>query len=162
MKGRIRGGILIMAASALAACASKAPIDPASKDAGTALASSTVAAPSDTSERVATTHAPTDGANPAAASTAGPSEEASTTADNSNAFRRKYRRVVKNGVEYFCRREGVTGSRVQSVTTCLTKAQLAAEVANNQEIMRRFQSGSREAPPQTSDPIAIMTERSVQ
>lgn len=146
MKGQVRGGILIIAASALAACASKAPVDPAPKDSGATLASPTAAAPSDT--------APT-GSTPA---------EASATAadDKSIASRRKYRRVVKNGEEYFCRREGVTGSRVQSATTCLTKAQLAAEVANNQEIMRRFQSGPREAPLQTTDPVAIMTERSVQ
>ncbi|MBX5462645.1 MAG: hypothetical protein IRZ28_16335 [Steroidobacteraceae bacterium] len=152
MKGQVRGGILIIAASALAACASKAPVDPAPTDSGATLASPTAAAPSDTSERVAKTRALTGGAE----------ASATASADNSIASSRKYRRVVKNGEEYFCRREGVTGSRVQSVMTCLTKAQLAAEVANNQEIMRRFQSGPREAPLQTTDPVAIMTERSVQ
>ena len=35
-----------------------------------------------------------------------------------------YRRMTKDGVEYFCRREGVTGSRTEKAETCQTQAQI--------------------------------------
>ena len=50
-----------------------------------------------------------------------------------------YRKVVKNGVEYFCSREGYTGSRTDSSVRCLTAAQLAAIREGAQDLMRRTQ-----------------------
>jgi hypothetical protein len=51
-----------------------------------------------------------------------------------------YRRVKKKGVEYLCRREGVTGSRTQMIETCFTEEQLAAIRASGQDLLRDVQS----------------------
>jgi hypothetical protein len=50
-----------------------------------------------------------------------------------------YRKVVKDGVEYFCTRQGYTGSRVDTPVQCFTQAQLAALQENGQEMLRRQQ-----------------------
>jgi hypothetical protein len=50
-----------------------------------------------------------------------------------------YRKVMKDGVEYFCTRQGYTGSRVDTPVQCLTKAQLDAQQQNGQEMLRRQQ-----------------------
>ena len=51
-----------------------------------------------------------------------------------------YRKVVRDGVEYFCSRPGYTGSRVDNSVECLTQAQLAAIRENSQDMLRRQQS----------------------
>jgi hypothetical protein len=57
-----------------------------------------------------------------------------------------YRQVTKNGVEYYCKREGVTGSRLEAHDTCLTLAQLEAQRANSEELLRRLNSVPAEMP----------------
>lgn len=47
-----------------------------------------------------------------------------------------YRTVVRDGEEYFCRTEAVTGSRVSTRETCLTRRQMDQV----QEDVRRMQS----------------------
>lgn len=78
--------------------------------------------------------APARSAEPATSSATAVSKPA-TTARNKN-----YRSVVKDGQTYFCRRETITGSRTQAVETCLTQAQLDAELARSQELIRRVES----------------------
>ncbi|MEJ1963772.1 MAG: hypothetical protein WDO56_20310 [Gammaproteobacteria bacterium] len=52
----------------------------------------------------------------------------------------RYRRVVKNDVEYFCAREAVTGSRTETFDRCLTQAQLNAIQTSGQDFLRRQQN----------------------
>ncbi len=47
-----------------------------------------------------------------------------------------YRTVVRDGEEYFCRTEAVTGSRVSTRETCLTRRQMDQV----QEDVRRMQT----------------------
>ena len=75
-------------------------------------------------------------AAPAAAGAGAPS----TTALASDKTPTGYRRVVKNGVEYFCSREGYTGSRTETFQQCLTKAQLTALRERDQDFVRRQQN----------------------
>jgi hypothetical protein len=49
-----------------------------------------------------------------------------------------YRQVTKNGVEYFCRRESITGSRTVVADTCLTKAQMDSIADNSQDLVHRL------------------------
>jgi hypothetical protein len=51
-----------------------------------------------------------------------------------------YRRVTKNSQQYFCKREGVTGSRTEVAETCLTQAQMDAARNNSQDLLRRLQN----------------------
>ncbi len=47
-----------------------------------------------------------------------------------------YRMVDRDGQAYYCKREAVTGSRTQSVETCLTAGQLQAREQNTQRLLR--------------------------
>jgi hypothetical protein len=49
-----------------------------------------------------------------------------------------YRRMVKNGTEYFCRRESTTGSRTDVEEVCMTQAQMDAQRDNTQDLLRRM------------------------
>jgi len=51
-----------------------------------------------------------------------------------------YRRIVKNGTEYFCRREAITGSRTETQQTCLTQAQMDRAQNDSQDMIRRLES----------------------
>jgi hypothetical protein len=51
-----------------------------------------------------------------------------------------YRKVVKNGVDYFCSRDTYTGSRVDTTVRCLTTEQLAAIRNGAQDMLRRQQN----------------------
>ena len=51
-----------------------------------------------------------------------------------------YRKVTKNGVEYFCSRETLTGSRTDTQVRCLTAEQLAAVREGAQDMLRRQQA----------------------
>src|SRR5690349_14195220 len=51
-----------------------------------------------------------------------------------------YRAVVKNGVEYYCTKEPVTGSRTETFERCLTEAQMIALREGGQDFLRRQQS----------------------
>jgi hypothetical protein len=57
-----------------------------------------------------------------------------------------YRKVTKKGVDYFCRREGVTGSRTQMIETCFTEEQLAAIRESGQDLLRDVQSNPGSQP----------------
>jgi hypothetical protein len=50
-----------------------------------------------------------------------------------------YRKVVKNGVDYFCRKELPTGSRTNATETCLTQAQIDAAQKNSKDLVDRLQ-----------------------
>jgi hypothetical protein len=95
-----KGFLLLVGASALAACASHAPVN----SAGTASASG--------SAPVATA--------PVATADAG-----------KPVVPKGYRLVVKNGNEYFCRMQAVTGSHALKTEICLTQDQLDAELAHH-------------------------------
>lgn len=77
---------------------------------------------------------------PAQASTA--SDEASADAAKRVSYSKKngYRRVVKNGQELFCRREAVTGTRTRTNDTCLTQAQLDAQIRSAREFIDKVVS----------------------
>ena len=51
-----------------------------------------------------------------------------------------YRKVKKNGVDYYCSRETLTGSRTDSQVRCLTEEQLTAIRQGAQDMVRRQQS----------------------
>ena len=48
-----------------------------------------------------------------------------------------YRKVVRNGVDYFCRKETPTGSRTNATETCLTQAQIDAAQKNSTDLVSR-------------------------
>jgi len=50
-----------------------------------------------------------------------------------------YRRVMRGGEEYFCKKEPVTGSRTDTNETCLTQAQMDAAQKNTQDMLQRLQ-----------------------
>ena len=50
-----------------------------------------------------------------------------------------YLLVKKNGQDYYCRTESVTGSRSRVVETCLTEAQLKQQQANAQALVEGIQ-----------------------
>jgi hypothetical protein len=50
-----------------------------------------------------------------------------------------YRRVEKDGVEYYCRAPVVTGSRMQRAETCVTKEQLEEMAEQSQGLVRSMQ-----------------------
>jgi hypothetical protein len=66
---------------------------------------------------------------------------AATAPVESDALKRdaRYRRVTKNGEEYFCRREPVTGTLTKKVETCLTEAQMEGRSRAEQDELRRTQ-----------------------
>jgi hypothetical protein len=83
---QIRSGFLLVAcASALAACASKPPVNSTAPVA------------------------------------------ANATAPEASSVPKGYRRVVKQGTEYFCRMQAVTGSHTLKTEVCLTRDELDAE-----------------------------------
>jgi hypothetical protein len=47
-----------------------------------------------------------------------------------------YRRIVRDGQEYFCRRQVVTGSRLKPKETCLTAAQIEEQRLRSQDFLR--------------------------
>ena len=65
--------------------------------------------------------------------------QTATTAEKSKSPGSGYRRVTKNGVDYFCKRESFTGSRTDSVESCRTQAQIDAARDNTQDLLRRIQ-----------------------
>lgn len=69
---------------------------------------------------------------PRAAELAAGSVAASTAADRKleNMDRR---RVVRNGQEYYCQKQGVTGSRTKVIENCLTRDQLLLVLDSAQE-----------------------------
>lgn len=81
-------------------------------------------------------NAPVNTSAKATASAGTPANGAAAADDKKSA--KGYRQVTKNGVEYFCRREAVTGSRTEVVDTCLTKAQMDSATENSQDLVRRL------------------------
>jgi len=53
---------------------------------------------------------------------------------------RGYRKVTRDGTDYYCKKERTTGSRVQTKESCQTREQLAASQAASDEFMRRVQN----------------------
>lgn len=51
-----------------------------------------------------------------------------------------YRMVKRDGQDYFCRKEAVTGSRLEMHEVCMTKQQMDAVRDNTQEEVRRMQT----------------------
>jgi len=62
-----------------------------------------------------------------------------------------FTRVVRNGTEYFCHKENVTGSRMEKHETCLTQAQMDAQRAAGVDFTEQVQGMGTRAPP-TSTP----------
>jgi hypothetical protein len=72
-----------------------------------------------------------------------------------------YRRVMKNGVETFCSKEPVTGSRMESFERCFSKAQMESFRQNAELFMRRQQSAPIDQPAigNTSPYNSVMSPR---
>jgi hypothetical protein len=62
-----------------------------------------------------------------------------------------YTLVVRNGTEYFCHRENVTGSRMEKHETCLTQAQIDAQREAGVDFTQQVQEMGTRTPP-TSTP----------
>jgi hypothetical protein len=73
----------------------------------------------------------------AAASAASPTAAVPGTKKNAPG---NARRVMKQGVEYFCARDVETGSRLASTETCLTDAQWKVRRERDQELLRQQQA----------------------
>ena len=50
-----------------------------------------------------------------------------------------YQLVLQKGEEFYCKRTVMTGSRTNSKDTCLTKAQMLAQVNGTQDYLKRTQ-----------------------
>ena len=79
-----------------------------------------------------------------ATATAAPATAAAAASDKNEPPKYAgYRRVTKNGVDLFCSREGMTGSRTRTIDQCLTEAQLNAQLKaardGSQDLLRRQQ-----------------------
>ena len=84
--------------------------------------------------------APTTAASaPAVKPAAAPAATAAAGQPASRAGGVDYRKVVKNGVDYFCRKETPTGSRTNATETCLTQAQIDAAQKNSKDLVDRLQ-----------------------
>jgi hypothetical protein len=112
MRGQFRSLVVFAIASTLVACAATEPA--VKNDSATASVGTSA---------------------PAAAAAA-----AATPRDKGKKAGSGYRQLTRNGQEVFCRREPVTGSRTETVETCLTKAQLDASIADSQDALRRIQA----------------------
>ena len=74
-------------------------------------------------------HGPVNSTGTAAASGGAPAATAPDT--GATPVPKGYRRVLKNGGEYFCRMQAVSGSHVQKTEVCLTQDKLDAELAHH-------------------------------
>jgi hypothetical protein len=82
----------------------------------------------------------------AACASKSPANPPSAAATSSQETYGGYRRVMRNGEEYFCKRENFTGSRTQVIEKCLTKAQMTAQRETAQSLLRNVQNGPGDAP----------------
>ena len=62
-----------------------------------------------------------------------------------------FTRVVRNGNEYFCHRENVTGSRMEKHEVCLTQAQIDEQREKGVDFLQQVQEMGTRTPP-TSTP----------
>ncbi len=69
-----------------------------------------------------------------------------TATSNTTKVPPGYKLVVKNGVETFCSKEPVTGSRMETFERCFTKAQMESFRQNAELFMRRQQSAPIDQP----------------
>ncbi len=76
-------------------------------------------------------------ANLAVASHQAATSDATTPTNQEHALKvgNGYRKVTKNGQEYYCRKEIETGSLVKAQTTCLTQAEMTALSQNGQDLL---------------------------
>lgn len=56
----------------------------------------------------------------------------------------RYRKVVKNGVVYYCKRETVTGSRLERNEVCLTEKQRKKLEDESQQQLRNMQNQAQD------------------
>src|SRR5262249_41384232 len=76
--------------------------------------------------------------SPASSTPAVAAQSAELAAARKKAFPTDgYKKVVRDGREIFCSKEGYTGSRVQAVERCMTEAQLTAMRESGQDLLRR-------------------------
>jgi hypothetical protein len=66
-----------------------------------------------------------------------------------------YRRVMKDGVEYYCRAPVVTGSRMQRAETCMTKEQLEEMAEESEDFVRSLQGPVQAQGPVLDSPAGI-------
>lgn len=72
-----------------------------------------------------------------------PSSGAAAATDGSERGATKvgdYKLVVRDGQDYYCRRQGATGSRVAAKEVCLTKSQLQTMREGSQDALRDMQA----------------------
>jgi hypothetical protein len=84
---------------------------------------------------------------------AAPGGETVTAVQIAPAVAGGYRRIMKEGVEYYCRSPVVTGSRMQRAETCLTKAQLEAMAEQSEAFVRSLQGPVFADGPPVSSPM---------
>jgi len=86
-------------------------------------------------------NAPVKSPEPVAVNASAPATAAASAPATGEAGKMPgYRRVVRNGEEYFCKREGVTGSRVASTEVCLTQAEMQTIRERSQDDLRDMQN----------------------
>ncbi len=120
-----RGLFIVAATSLLAACAAQAPVSPSSSTpvaAAAPVAAASAAAPVSAAAS----------ATPSASELAAARKKAFPTTG--------YRKVVKNGVELYCQKDGYTGSRLSGDERCYTEAQLTARREADADFLRRQQN----------------------
>jgi hypothetical protein len=65
-----------------------------------------------------------------------------------------YRLEIRKGEEFYCRKEAVTGSRLEVHETCRTVAQMEQIRANTQDAMRQMQRPPEDAQLPANSPAA--------
>lgn len=85
-------------------------------------------------------------ANPASQEPVSPELRAAWEAKNKEHPLGNFTLVMKDGKEYFCRREAPTGSNLRRRGVCLTREELAAVEAETQRQMRDLQKPGAQYP----------------
>jgi hypothetical protein len=75
-------------------------------------------------------------------STVRASPAAQTAVDQKVALVAGYRLMMKDGTEYFCRKEAPTGTKVKKLEQCFTREQLSAEAVEARRQIRALDPGT--------------------
>ena len=87
---------------------------------------------------------PTAAAPARVAPATGPAATATTASSPSASFLAGYRRVVKDGVEYFCNTSDETGSKLHKKEACYSRETLAEMERTSQQQMRDMNRGAQQ------------------
>lgn len=96
--------------------------------------------PPEVQDRTMAVAAPAPSAGPVASSVA-----SSTSGQDRRLENADRKRVVRNGQEYYCQRQAVTGSRTKVIESCMTKDQLLLVLDSAQEFHGNVTGGAGNA-----------------